>query len=132
MYHSCTPQHNKEVILSNLAKSDGTTRVVFATVALGMGVDIKNVQTVVHYRAPRSLDDSFQESGRTGRSSVKAHFCSILEVSRLSSAKAVTPLMTKRLLVYKGILKTTHCAIAISSGVFWFSIHSSFSRHKLL
>ena len=36
MYHSCTPQHNKEVILGSLAKADGTTRVVFATVALRM------------------------------------------------------------------------------------------------
>ena len=59
--------------MGSLTKSDGTTRVIFATVALGMGVDLKNVQTVVHYGAPRSLDDFFQESGRAGRSGVKAH-----------------------------------------------------------
>ena len=43
-------------------------RVVFATIALGMGIDLKNVNTIIHYGAPRSLEDYFQESGRGGRS----------------------------------------------------------------
>ena len=68
MFHSCTSQHNKEVILKSLTQSDGLVRVVFATVALGMGVDIKDVNLVVHYGAPNSIDDYFQESGRGGRS----------------------------------------------------------------
>ena len=68
MFHSCTSQHNKEVILKSLTQSDGLVRVVFATVALGMGVDIKDVNLVVHYGAPNSVDDYFQESGRGGRS----------------------------------------------------------------
>ena len=34
------------------------------TIALGMGVDVKDVC----YGAPRSIDDYFQESGRGGRS----------------------------------------------------------------
>ena len=41
--------------------------VVFCTVALGMGVDLKGVNSIVHYGAPRSLEDYFQESGRGGR-----------------------------------------------------------------
>ena len=45
----------------------GVVRVVFATMALGMGVDFKDLDCVVHYGAPRSLDDYFQESGRAGR-----------------------------------------------------------------
>ena len=36
MFHSSTPQHNKDVILKSLTQSDGGVRVVFATVALGM------------------------------------------------------------------------------------------------
>lgn len=39
MYHSCTPQHNKDVILASLRDPNGIVRVVFATIALGMGVD---------------------------------------------------------------------------------------------
>ena len=68
MFHSCTSQHNKDVILKSLTDSNGHVRVVFATVALGMGVNIKDVNLIVHYGAPSSIDDYFQESGRGGRS----------------------------------------------------------------
>ena len=40
---------------------------LFATVALGMGVNLKGVNTIIHYGAPRSIDDYFQENGRGGR-----------------------------------------------------------------
>ena len=35
--------------------------------ALGMGVNIKEVNLVVHYGALHSIADYFQESGRGGR-----------------------------------------------------------------
>ena len=68
MFHSNTPEHNKEVILKSLLIPNGVVRVVFATVALGMGIDLRDVNTIIHYGAPRSLEDYFQESGRGGRS----------------------------------------------------------------
>ena len=37
-------------------------------VALGMGIDLQDVNTIIHYGAPRSLEDYFQESSRGGRS----------------------------------------------------------------
>ena len=66
MFHSNTPDHNKQVILRSLVNSDVVVRVVFATMALGMGVDFVELNTVIHYGAPCSLDDYFQESGRAG------------------------------------------------------------------
>ena len=72
MFHGNTPQHNKEVILKSLQIPDGVVHVVFATVALGMGVNLQDVNTVVHYGAPHSLEDYFQESGRGGRTGVDA------------------------------------------------------------
>ena len=68
MYHANTPQHNKEVVLKSLTDPCGIVRIVFATVALGMGVNLKGVNSVIHYGAPRSRDDYAQESGRGGRS----------------------------------------------------------------
>ena len=68
MYHSNTPQYNKDVILKSLTQPDGIVRIVFATVALGMGVNLCDVNTVIHYGAPSSIEDYFQESGRGGRS----------------------------------------------------------------
>ena len=38
MYHSKTDEHNKEVIMTSMSKQDGVMGVVFATMALGMGV----------------------------------------------------------------------------------------------
>ena len=57
MFHTCTPQHNKEVILKSLQVPDGVVRVVFATIALGMGINLRDVNTVMHYGAPHSLED---------------------------------------------------------------------------
>ena len=63
IYHSGTVAHNKEVIMRSMIKADGTVRVIFATVALEMGVDCARLNTVVHYGAPCSLEDYFQECG---------------------------------------------------------------------
>lgn len=72
MYHASTHQHNKDVILSSLPKHDGVVRVVYATVALGMAINLRDVNTVIHYGAPSSIEDYFQESGRAGRSGQQA------------------------------------------------------------
>ena len=67
MFHSKTDDHNKDVILRSMAKADGVVRVVFATMALRMGVDFVGLTSTIHYGAPRCVDDCFQESGRAGR-----------------------------------------------------------------
>ena len=66
MFHANTPPYNKDVILKSLLVADGVVRVVFASVALGMGVDLRDVNNVIHYGAPQSVEDYFQESGRGG------------------------------------------------------------------
>ena len=67
MFHSNTSSHNKDVIMTSMQDENGIVRVVFATIALGMGVNFKGLNTIYHYGAPRSIDDFFQESGRAGR-----------------------------------------------------------------
>jgi RecQ family ATP-dependent DNA helicase len=44
-------------------------RVIVATNALGMGIDVANVRLVVHAWMPRRMRDYVQESGRAGRDS---------------------------------------------------------------
>ena len=51
-FHSPQTQEMKDVILKQLCSSESTVRVVFATVALGMGVDIKGIRSVVHITPP--------------------------------------------------------------------------------
>lgn len=64
MFHAHTPAHNKQVILESMKKPNGVVRVVFA---LGMGVDFVGLNRIIHYGAPSSMDDYYQESGRAGR-----------------------------------------------------------------
>lgn len=41
MYHSKTPQTIQEKVLDSFGEKDGLVRIVFATNALGMGVNIQ-------------------------------------------------------------------------------------------
>ncbi|GAB4381662.1 MAG: hypothetical protein Kow00121_40730 [Elainellaceae cyanobacterium] len=55
----------KDTVLEEF--ESGKTRVVFATNAFGMGIDIPDIRVVVHYLVPESIEQYYQEVGRAGR-----------------------------------------------------------------
>ncbi|CAB4001574.1 Hypothetical predicted protein, partial [Paramuricea clavata] len=66
-FHASQTKQMKEQILRQLCSGTSTVRVIFATVAMGMGVDIPSILNVIHIGPPCSVKAYFQETGRAGR-----------------------------------------------------------------
>ena len=70
----------QEALLRRRIQEDftaGRTKVVVATSAFGMGVDIAGIRRVIHYDLPGSLEAYYQEAGRAGRDGQPAE-CTLL------------------------------------------------------
>lgn len=64
-YHAGLPKAEK--LKKEKWFADSEDGVLAATSAYGMGVDKKNIRTVIHYSMPSSPSDYLQEAGRGGR-----------------------------------------------------------------
>lgn len=52
---------------------NGKKRIMVATTAFGMGVDVPDIRLVIHFNLPLSVIDYYQQIGRAGRDDKKAH-----------------------------------------------------------
>jgi len=65
LYHAGLPIAVRRQAMQSFL--DGSTRIMAATVAFGMGIDKADVRWVVHADPPGSIDAYYQEIGRAGR-----------------------------------------------------------------
>ncbi|CAC5389597.1 unnamed protein product [Mytilus coruscus] len=67
IFHKSTSEDSKERILKEFKREDSRIRCLIATVALGMGLDIRDIYLVIHIGCPKSVLSYWQEAGRCAR-----------------------------------------------------------------
>ena len=71
-YHSrIKPERCKKQLLFDFLQ--GTRKIMIATSAFSMGIDVPDIELVVHFNAPISMTDYIQQIGRAGRDGRKVH-----------------------------------------------------------
>ncbi|XP_057296073.1 uncharacterized protein LOC130625010 [Hydractinia symbiolongicarpus] len=72
-FHASTTSCMKEDILEELKSLNSRIRVVFATTAFGMGVNVPQVTNIIHISPPSKLESYIQEIGRAGRNGAQSN-----------------------------------------------------------
>ncbi|KAL3847593.1 hypothetical protein ACJMK2_018496 [Sinanodonta woodiana] len=67
MYHSSTDKETQDRIIKEFRRSASIIRCLVATVAFGMGIQISDVDIVIHWGCPKSILSYWQEIGRCAR-----------------------------------------------------------------
>lgn len=73
MYHAHLDEETAAAIIRCFTQPDGVLRCLVSTIAFGMGIDVPNLTYVLHWGAPASVFEYWQEVGRSGRDNKPAH-----------------------------------------------------------
>jgi superfamily II DNA helicase RecQ len=80
MYSGCTHEISKARIADEFSKSEGKVKVLVATVAFGMGINIRSLKQVVVYDIPKWPTTLMQMIGRCSRDNEKGRCIIFLPV----------------------------------------------------
>ncbi|KAF4442495.1 hypothetical protein F53441_11726, partial [Fusarium austroafricanum] len=72
----------------------GDGRVIMATNALGLGIDVPDIRAVIHVEMPHTMADYAQQSGRAGRDGQRSEAI-VIRLDAQSSSRRPLPLISK-------------------------------------
>lgn len=72
-YHADTPPDRKASIMQDF--KSGKIKVLFATTAFGMGINIPDIDGIIHYQIPSSVEEFYQHVGRGARDKELCPLC---------------------------------------------------------
>ena len=67
MYTRASTSAMKEIIMSTFSDTKSILRVLIATTAFSMGIDLPDIHQIFHFGAPCDVEQYLQEIGRAGR-----------------------------------------------------------------
>ena len=67
MFHSSLEDLTKTEVLVEYKKEESKIRILFCTIAFGLGVQIDDIRLIIHWGAAKSILSYWQEVGRGGR-----------------------------------------------------------------
>ena len=71
-YHAQYSEEYCDSLVKNSVSGTATARVLFVTVAFGVGIDVPTVESVVHIGVPYTMVNFFQETGHADRNGSQA------------------------------------------------------------
>ena len=99
----------KEQVIEAFQKELSATRVVFATIAFGMGLDVPDIQQVIHIGPSTDIEDYAQEIGHARRNGLPAKAILVAKYNRYASEEMKNYMQNgtecRRVFLYNRFLK---------------------------
>lgn len=90
MFHMKTDEDVKSSICKSYQDPKGNIRVVLCSTSFSMGLDVKGVDTVIHYGPANDIDDYLQESGRAGRDPLSQSHAILIKYKRCLGSQNIS------------------------------------------
>lgn len=75
-YHGGKNQDQREKVISQFRS--GKIEILVATDLAGRGLDVKGINAIINYDAPKNISEFVHRSGRTGRAGMKGKAYTLL------------------------------------------------------